>query len=421
MSQRKPWVAMIGRDAMMQLAAFVREHALARFLVVADDNTWRAQGEEVVRVLQGVEGTDVRTLILHGEVVAGAQEVYETLIALDDDREKGARTLVSVGSGTITDIVRFVCHRSGREFISVATAPSVDAYVSVGAPMIVSGVKVTYNTMAPIAVFADPRTLAAAPRPMIAAGFGDMIAKFTAVADFRLAHLVRDEPFDAVIAERMLATAVACAEEVNAIGAATEQGVTVLLQALYDSGWCMVDFGNSRPASGIEHHYSHYWEMMLLQQGRPPVLHGAKTGVGTIMGARLYKRVRELSRAEVADLLEAASLPDSVAEAETIRTQFGALADELIREQQPYIAPSAAEFDARKRHILDHWAEIQQIAAGVPEPETVAEWLEILGGPTTTAGLGFSAEEEASAQAYAHYLRDRFTVRKLVDLLGIAE
>lgn len=421
MSQRKPWIAMIGRDAMEQLATFVREHGLARFLIVADENTWRAQGEEVVRTLQGVAGTDVRTVILHGEVVAGAQEVFETLIALDDDRTKGARTLVSVGSGTITDIARFVSHRSGRDFISVATAPSVDAYVSLGAPMIVSGVKVTYNTMAPLAVFADPRTLAAAPRPMIAAGFGDVIAKFNSVADFRLAHLVRDEPFDAVIAERMLATAQACADEVNAIGAATEQGVTVLLQALYDSGWCMVDFGDSRPASGTEHHYSHYWEMMLLQQGRPPVLHGAKVGVGTIMAARLYKQIRQLSRADVADLLEDALPPDTAAEEAIIRKEFGGLADEVIRTQRAFIAPSAEEFEARKRHILDHWAEIQQIAASVPEPETIADWLTTLGGPTTIADLGFSDEEGHSAQAHAHYLRDRFTVRKLVELLGLAE
>lgn len=421
MPERKPYVAMIGVDAMTQLRDFVRQQGLSRFLVVADGNTWRVQGEAVVAALREAGQRDVRTLILPGEeVVAGANEVYQVLIALDDDRKKGAVTLVSVGSGTITDIVRFVAHRSGREFISVPTAPSVDAYVSVGAPMIVNGVKVTYDTMAPIGVFADPRTLAGAPRPMIAAGFGDMVAKFTAVADFRLAKLIRDDMFDAEIADRMLATAQACADEVEAIGAASEEGVTVLLQALYDSGWCMVDFGNSRPASGTEHHYSHFWEMMLLQQGRPPVLHGAKTGVGTIMGARLYAAVRGLSRADVADLLEAVMPPDPAVEEARIRRHFGGLADELIAEQRAYIAPTAEEWEALKRRILDRWEDVQAIAATVPDPETVAEWLRTVGGPTTTAELGFSDAEEISAQEYAHYLRDRFTVRKLVATLGIA-
>lgn len=420
MIERKPWIATVDVAAMQQLREFVTAQALTRFLVVADGNTWRAQGEEVASTLKTVPNADVKVLVLSGdEVVAGAEQVYQVLIALDDDREYGARTLVSVGSGTVTDIVRFVAHRSGREFISIPTAPSVDAYVSVGAPMIVNGVKVTYNTMAPIAVFADPRTLAAAPRPMIAAGFGDMIAKFTAVADFRLAHLIRGEMFDPVIADRMLATAQACANNVDAIGAATEEGVTVLLQSLYDSGWCMVDFGNSRPASGTEHHYSHFWEMMLLQQGRPPVLHGAKTGVGTVMGARLYARVRSTSRADVADLLEGIPLPDTAREQDRIRSQFGGLADELIAEQQPFIAPTPEEWEERKRTLLENWDAVQTIAATVPSPETIAHWLEIVGGPTTTAELGFTAEEETSAQEYAHYLRDRFTVRKLVAMLGI--
>jgi glycerol-1-phosphate dehydrogenase [NAD(P)+] len=181
----------------------------------------------------------------------------------------------------------------------------------------------------------------------------------------------------------------------------------------------MVDFTNSRPASGTEHHYSHFWEMMLLQQGRPPVLHGAKTGVGTIMGARLYAKIRSLTRADVEDLLEAVGPPDTAVEEGRIRSHFGGLAEELIAEQQPFIAPSPAEWEERKRRVLDQWDAVQRIAATVPEPETVAGWLETVGGPTSAAELGFSAAEEASAQGYAHYLRDRFTVRKLVEMLGI--
>ncbi|MGL4650555.1 MAG: iron-containing alcohol dehydrogenase, partial [Caldilineaceae bacterium] len=252
---RKPWIATVDDRALERLAAFCTAHGFDRFLLVADRNTWAAQGAAVDSALRAL-GADVRTCIFPGpDVVADAEHVYQALIAYDPDAG-GQRMLVSVGSGTVTDITRFVAHRTRSEFISIPTAPSVDAYVSVGAPMIVSGVKVTYNILAPVAVFADVRTLAASPRPMIAAGFGDMLAKFTSVADFRLAHLVRGEMFDAEIARRMLGTAQACAANAGAIAQASDEGVTVLLQALYDSGWWMVDFSNSRPASGTEHHYS---------------------------------------------------------------------------------------------------------------------------------------------------------------------
>jgi glycerol-1-phosphate dehydrogenase [NAD(P)+] len=416
--ERKPWIATVDHRALEHLASFCTEHGLERFLIVADRNTWAAQGEAVDATLRGL-GADVRSVVFQSaEVVADAEHVFQTLIAYDPDAG-GERVLVAVGSGTITDITRFVAHRTRSDFISVPTAPSVDAYVSVGAPMIVSGVKVTYNILAPVAVFADVHTLAAAPRPMIAAGFGDMMAKFTSVADFRLAHLVRGEMFDAEIARRMLGTAQACAANTDAIAQASTEGVAILLQALYDAGWCMVDFSNSRPASGTEHHYSHYWEMKLLREGRPAILHGAKTGVGTVLAASLWADVRRLSRAEVSDLLEAAAKPETADEIATIRRVFGALSDEVVETNRGFFEMAPDQYDALKQRVLDNWDAIQSFAAEVPAPETIAGWLRQVGGPTTVAELGLSAADQWEAEQYSHYLRDRFSVRKLMRLLHL--
>lgn len=386
-----------------------------QLMVVADRNTWRAQGEAVAAALKEA-GLDVKTCIFPGpEVVADANHVFQLLIAAGDEK----RTFISVGSGTITDTTRFVAHRTYGEFISVPTAPSVDAYISVGAPMIVNGVKVTYNTLAPVAVIGDINVLMNAPRPMIAAGLGDVLAKFTSVADFRLGAIVYDEPFDAEIARRMLATAQACADNAAEIARATPAGIGLLTDALLESGQCMVDFGNSRPASGTEHHYSHYWEMKLLQEGRPAILHGAKTGVGTVLASGLYARVRQLSRNEVADLLEASAQPDRDEEIAAIRNIYGDLADEVIGVQRNFIEMSPERYDTLKRRILDNWDAIQAVAADVPEPEQVAAWLRTVGGPGSVAELGFTPEEQRLAEQYSHYLRDRFTVRKLMRTLGL--
>jgi glycerol-1-phosphate dehydrogenase [NAD(P)+] len=254
---------------------------------------------------------------------------------------------------------------------------------------------------------------------MIAAGLGDSLAKYTSVADFRLAHLIRDEIFDDEIARRMLATGQSASANVDAIAEGSAEGVTALLQALYDSGWCMVDFNNSRPASGTEHHYSHFWEMKLLSEGRHAILHGAKTGVGTILAARLWEQVRKLSRDEAADLLEAATMPDRDEEIATIRRIYGDGADEVIATQRPFLDMTPQQFDALKRKILDNWDVIQQIAADVPAPDQVASWLAQAGGPTTVAQLGLSDHEQYLAEHYSHYLRDRFTVRKLTRVLGL--
>ena len=199
---------------------------------------------------------------------------------------------MAIGSGTITDITRFVSHRTGAAFISMPTAPSVDGFASIGAPLIVDGVKETIICHTPTAIFADVTTLAAAPRGLIAAGFGDMLGKLTSIADWRLGQLLWDEPYDEAIAQRTLTAVQFCIDNVESIGAASPEGVRKLLEALLESGYCMLDFGSSRPASGAEHHYSHYWEMKLLNEGRPAIYHGAKVGVATALVAEQYAQLR---------------------------------------------------------------------------------------------------------------------------------
>ncbi|MBK8047562.1 MAG: iron-containing alcohol dehydrogenase [Anaerolineales bacterium] len=110
---------------------------------------------------------------------------------------------------------------------------------------------------------------------------------------------------------RTLAAVDQCADNAAAIGKGSPAAVRTLMDALIESGFCMLDFGTSRPASGAEHHLSHYWEMKLLTEGRPAILHGAKVGVATVLVAGIYEQIRNLTREQVADLLEAASPPDA--------------------------------------------------------------------------------------------------------------
>jgi glycerol-1-phosphate dehydrogenase [NAD(P)+] len=251
-------------------------------------------------------GFDLKQIVFtNEEVIADAAHVFDVLIAAGGE----ARTYVAVGSGTLTDITRFASHRSHSHFISVPTAPSVDGFASIGAPLIIHGVKISVYCQAPYAIFADINTLAHAPQTMIAAGFGDMLGKLTSIADWRLGRLLWNEPYDEAIAQRTLDAVQICVDNVDAIGHGAPEGISRLLDALLESGYCMLDFGESRPASGAEHHTSHYWEMKLLREGRPAILHGAKVGVATVMVAALYDRVRALSREEVSDLLEAATWP----------------------------------------------------------------------------------------------------------------
>ena len=150
--------------------------------------------------------------------------------------------------------------------------------------------KQTISAHSPIAIFTDLPTLCAAPRAMIAAGFGDMLGKFTALADWRLGHLVWDEPYGERIAQRTRNAVQGCVNRVEEIGIASEDGVRSLMEGLIESGFCMMEAGYSRPAAGAEHYLSHFCETKLLRENRPAILHGTKVGVACIMSASVTKK-----------------------------------------------------------------------------------------------------------------------------------
>ncbi|MFI5368825.1 MAG: sn-glycerol-1-phosphate dehydrogenase, partial [Spirochaetia bacterium] len=404
----------IGVDAIPRLTQFCRETGRRRLLLVADAHTYPALGEAVEAALRQI-GCEVRTVVFRdGEVVADAHHLLRVFLAA------GGTDLafVSVGSGTITDITRFVSHRTGCSFISVPTAPSVDGYTSIGAPLIVDGIKTTANAHAPLAIFADLAALCAAPRRMIAAGFGDMLGKHTSVADWRLAHLLWDLPYDESIAARSLGAVRACEEHAGQIAAASADGVRSLMEALIESGYCMLDFGSSLPASGSEHHFSHFWEMKFLREGRPAILHGAKVGVATILVAGLYERIGRISQEQAAAMLRDSRLPEREGEMQRIRSAYGPLASDIMAAQGPFLDMSEDDYARLKQKILDHWRDIQEIARQVPGPARMTELLHAAGGPVTAVELGLTEEERVLAQTMSHYLRPHFTVTKLMRILG---
>lgn len=104
---------------------------------------------------------------------------------------------VAVGAGTINDRTKLAAQRTGRPYLCVATAASMDGYTSFGAIVTERGFERTIGCPAPRAVIADLGVLAAAPRALSAAGYGDLLGKITAGADWIPADALGIEPIDA--------------------------------------------------------------------------------------------------------------------------------------------------------------------------------------------------------------------------------
>lgn len=404
-------------DVIPSLIGYLADNDMRHLHLVADKNTYAALGQAVEEALKAADFDLITTILQGKEVVTDAHYAFQVL--LDADRVE--RVYLAVGSGTITDITRVVSHRTRTVFVSLPSAPSVDGFTSPGAPTVVDGLKVTVYAHPPVAVFGDLNTLCAAPRPMIAAGFGDILGKYTSLADWKLDRLFWDSPYDEAIAQRTRVALEDVARRTEEIGQATPAGIHSLMEALIESGLCMVDFGLSHPASGSEHYLSHFWETMLLQQGRPAILHGAKVGVGCIMIARFYQQIRQLNRQKAAELLAKSQRPDPKRDEETIRSAYGPIADKIIAEQSQFLNMTEEDFAALKQQILDNWDKVQAISATVPSPQHLAGLLATVGGPVDTAGLGLSDAERDLALKASHFFRNRFTVVKLCRVLGLVE
>jgi glycerol-1-phosphate dehydrogenase [NAD(P)+] len=404
---------LIGTDTLPALADFCIQGSFKTFRLVADPITYAVMGKSVETTLNAAGMTGAVTILAGFPLSAGGDAVLQLLthaFPLPD-------VFLAVGSGTVTDVVRFTSRCLNRPFISVPTAPSVDGYTSPTSPLIVSQVKQSYPGQLPLAVFADLPTLCAAPAEMIAAGFGDMLGKATALADWRLGHLLAAEPIDEDIAQNAHADLQRCIAALPGITARDPQGIRILMESQVDSGLNMARAGSSRPASGAEHHLAHYWEMKMMWEGRPPLLHGIKVGFGALLVADCYAQLRSVTLARLQELLEQGSAPDRQSSIEEIRRFYGDHSNRIIAEQESYLGLGEMGWTRFKALLCERWEDVLVIARSVPSRAELEGHLDALHFPLSAATLNLSETDVSAALRAAHYLRDRMTILQLAWLI----
>lgn len=409
----------IGNNLVDSLAALVRELApgQAKVLLVADENTWRAAGAAIHQQLCQAD-IACRQIVFPADpsLVPDEKAVFAVVNALEPD----VCLLVAIGSGTLNDLTRFVSHRADRPYAIVATAPSMDGYASAVAALTVGQMKQTMQARGAAAILADPAVLAACPQIMIAAGLGDILGKYSAISDWRLGSLVESEYYCVDVAKLVLDTAETCRQAAPQAATRDEKAVTGIFEGLIMTGIAMSYIGNSRPASGSEHHLSHFWEMAFLRAGLAPVLHGSKVGLAALITCALYRDLANLdpdfrkARADVRAF-------DRAAWSAEMQTVYGPGADAVIGLEQ-----TARKHDPEKRlqnlaHLESNWDRIRDLACSVPHPDAVRTALAVAGGPTRPAELGISKDLIAQSLRYALELRDRYTILRLYADLGLTD
>ena len=280
----------VGSGVMQELPGILRDLGASHIFLVADNYTYEAAGRQVEQLLdQAGLAYHKRVFQTETPLVPNEYALGSVLAAMTSQDDM----LLAVGSGTLNDVTKYVSARTGVPYVIAATAPSMDGYASTVAPTILDGFKTTLPAVYPAAIVADVDILKDAPMPMLTAGFGDIIGKFTSLADWRLSHQLNGEYYCPEVAGVIEAAVETCAANAQALAQREPQAIQAMTEALILSGLAMGMVGVSRPASGAEHQMAHYWEMDALRRGEEHPLHGNAVGVGTVLAASLYEMAAE--------------------------------------------------------------------------------------------------------------------------------
>lgn len=256
-------------------------------LVISGGGKTCGIGREVIQILESADFNVKLATIKKAEM--GEVIRIEKIVS-----EIGSNAfLVGVGGGKAIDIAKLASNNTSRAFISVPTAASHDGIASSRTSITYNGKMASIEAIPPIAVIADTTIIASAPYKLLASGCGDIISKFTAVLDWKLAHLKKMEEFSGYASQLSEIAASNIMASVELIRRGDEKSAEMVINALVASGISMNIAGSSRPASGSEHKFSHALDKIAPK----PALHGEQCGVGSIIMMYLHggdwKKIRQ--------------------------------------------------------------------------------------------------------------------------------
>ena len=363
-------------------------------LMVSDQNTYKVCGKEVADIL----GPKITTSIMFETGDASLIPNEDAIEAIHAKCMDGVDLILGVGSGVINDLCKIVSFERKLPYYIVATAPSMDGYASVGSALILKGMKVTLNAAPPKAILADTKVLKDAPMDMIQAGYGDIIGKYSCLNDWKLSALINDEYFCQQVYDLTYKTADKVKGLAEGVVKRNEEAVGALMEALVVVGIAMAFVGKSRPASGSEHHFSHYFEITGILTGNPYLAHGIDVGYSAVLTAKIRKQI-----------LTSTPVRREFNEDEwkyEIERIYRSSADEVIALQKKM----GWYWEDNSEKVLSKWNEIKALLAEAP---TEAEMLEMV----EAVGMNYQEFVELYGQAkiddgvlYAKDLKDRYSV-----------
>ncbi len=379
-----------------QVGEILRENGFPRRLLLIGDRDTLAAAAGLEESLTGFEVT---------------RHCYDTLrvatmddVRLVEDYLDRVDAVVAVGAGSIHDPSRLACARRNKPLCLFATAPSMDGFASYNAPIVDGGFKTTHAAKCPEVIIADTKILAAAPKALKSAGFGDMISKYIALIDWQVSHLVTGETYCPRVAELTRTAVDRLMTMADRVTLEDEETAAAVLESLLMTGIAMSFTRTSRPGSGTEHILAHYWECIELLEGKIPNFHGEDVGVATLLTLREYEDLAGR---------ETVTAHPEVNDWDAIYKAYGPLAGDVRKLNTPDTITDGID----PRVIEEKWPEIRAIVRSVPDYDACYRAMKAAGCKTTIAEIGKDPAFVAESLLYHPYMRRRLSLRRLARMV----
>ncbi len=407
----------IGKGVISRIPEFVKKYGAVRPFILADVNTFAAAGSQVCAVLNEASIPYSRYIFPQKALEPDEYAVGTAVMHFDPKCD----LIISVGSGVINDIGKILSNISGRKCIIVGTAPSMDGYASATSSMSMDGLKTSLNSRCADVIIGDTDILKNAPEHMLKAGLGDMLAKYVSIAEWRIAHIITGEYYCEEVAQLIRDALKKCVDNAAGLLKRDEEAIRAVFEGLVIGGVAMAYAGVSRPASGVEHYFSHVWDMRGLEFGTKIDLHGIQCAMATAKAVRLYEYVSSLRPDEQKAARYVEEFDYSVWKAQ-LKEFLGSSADTMIELEAKEGKYNKDTHKARFELISQNWDSILQIIREeLPSSEQFQKIMDTVGIPTDLNTLDVDSACAKQTFRATKDIRDKYVLSRLAWDLGILE
>lgn len=407
----------VGKGAIQKIPQCVHKYSAKKVFVLADHNTYKAAGEQVCAVLQKHDIPFTSYAFAHFPVEPDEYSVGSAIMHFDANCD----LIIGVGSGVVNDIGKILSAVSGKPYIIVATAPSMDGYASASSSMTRDGLKISLPSRSADVIIGDTRILCQSPLHMMKSGLGDMLAKYVSICEWRIAQIITGEYYCEEIAQLIRSALKRCTDHTHGLLNRDESAVEAVFEGLVISGVAMNYAGLSRPASGVEHYISHVLDMRGVAFGTPVDLHGIQCAVGTLIAVRLYEKLKMLIPNEEKSLAYAGQFRyDDWSE--ELRALLGKGAESMIALEAKERKYDLEAHRQRLTVILENWDSILRIIdEELPDARELEALLDAIDAPKSLAQIGTSEDSLPAIFQATKDIRDKYVLSRLAWDLGITE